>query len=1114
MTDQFEASWVDIYIGSPIEHESERSTLDQLVRLLEEKQLSAIIFANISLASRQIDFVVSLDDLTLVIEAKGGTRPIRGGENGDWEFQVASGWKAFRNPYVQARDAALAVKDAMLSFFDADVPYPAAALIFVPNIPHGSQAYAGDFKVSVTGLDGLNAALQKRQNNAWPLNRWREFAQHHRLTPVTTVAAACDPTLAEAEDLLRRYTAAFCQTYTFSEPLVPFTCRADGEAISSENVARLVSEQRADILIQGPSGCGKTLLAAYAGLEFSRCGGIAITLLARDYTGRLKTVLDREVGLLSASSAAKLLDAARKLNRPILFIVDGYNECAEPEQSSLTRGLAALTRKFEGSILVTSQIPLARDDLLALRAVEVPSAMMETKVAIALNVTGGDVPSREIEHLLGAIATGLEARLVGEVGKQLSRGSSRYSVFDAFARKRLGDAASEGIRTLAQVAAWLSDRIAFSLSVRDLDRLTDVERVPHSLLSLLQKTGLLTLRGDRVSFVHEMFFNAFAAEAIVRRAAGQPEPVLAALAAPRHAEHKDFVIGAIDDDLLLEQVLEGLTDHTSVAACLSGACGHRAQEWAETRCLNLLERLREEAGNVRFRLCDQGWGNVAFEGDSLTTWSSSDRAFLASLPQLVAEGRYLDDFLNIVGILDHRIAEEWCRLRDEARERKIALRSGLFANSYVFQRTAAPGITQVCSRLHSGLFRRAKSKALEEVVKSELAGDELSPGQLYLILTLCRQVPGAGGIAAPFITRALKRHWASAPYHLQLDLMEVARLCWQTNETDRAALIDAIETLPQPQHPFISTTIVEALQSLGALEASEREHHAVVLEEVRQCLARPNDGDSCAMAYGIYSAQFDHPFSGAYCEVVSDLSEHERKQLLMMAAKGADDSSFFLSPLIIDLASFGDLKVGGSIVRWTKLPPTDSFMPQDAIAVFVVAHIALGRLACHLPDWQEATDSPSSEALTACGAILYWCNRADLDEDTKRNACHHSLTVLGRHEQGAALDVIRNCEHALVEGVKHLPGEAPVDRTIVGRFPTEVAEICRHALLRPALQVGYFHHFLHSDRHQDLKVAIDILAHHGNTTDLPLLRRCAADRILGTSAIVAVRTVEERLAAS
>jgi hypothetical protein len=36
------------------------------------------------------------------------------GANGPWQVRLASGqWKDFRNPYLQARDAALALRDAM-----------------------------------------------------------------------------------------------------------------------------------------------------------------------------------------------------------------------------------------------------------------------------------------------------------------------------------------------------------------------------------------------------------------------------------------------------------------------------------------------------------------------------------------------------------------------------------------------------------------------------------------------------------------------------------------------------------------------------------------------------------------------------------------------------------------------------------------------------------------------------------------------------------------------------------------------------------------------------------------------------------------------------------------
>ena len=855
---------------------------------------------------------------------------------------------------------------------------------------------------------------------------------------------------------------------------------------------------------RGPSGCGKTLLAMEAGLSLAESGGIVVVVPAKNYSGSLKAVLDREIGLLIDSTRAAVLGAARRLNRPLLFVVDGYNECVELERLSLTRSIAALARKYEGGVLVTSQTSLERGELLTLRTVDVPPATMETKISVALNVTGRDALPKGWEHLLGAVTSGLEARLIGEVGQQLARYSSRHTLFDLFVRNRLGNSAGEGIRLLSQLAGLLSDHVAFSLSLRDFDRLLDKEDIPHALATLLQTAGLLGSRGDRVSFAHEMFLNAFAAENVIRRAADQSTPVLEALGSPKYADRKAFIIGAIDDDLLRNQVLEGLTDAESIAACVDGACGVAAQEWAEARCEALWKGLRAEALGVSFRISDDGRDDVAFEETTLTTWTPLERAFLAAMPQRLVEGCYLADALGTIGVLDRRIADEEARLRDEARGRRVPLGSALFANAYVYQSSTAPGISRICAQLHGGLYRMPGDE-VPGTIRESLGEDSLSPGQVYLLLMLSR----GAETPAPFIVKAITSHWTGAPYHLKLDLMDAACMCFPSDDRDKAALIEAIEALPQSRNIFISTAIVEALQRLGALEDSERGHIAVVSQEIKECLSDPEDADHHPMAYGLYSAQFDHPYSGAYCEAIAELPEDDRKSLLRMAASGVTDSAFFLVALLVDLLSFGDPGLGDSISRWTAMPPKDSFMPQDSIAALVIAHIALARLGRPLPDGRDVADGHSAEALAACGKILYWCNRSDLDQTARRHACDAPLQVLLRHERGAALDVIRECEHALVRGMWELPLPTPVERSIVDAFPLEATEICRQALAGSIRQVGYFRH--HYDRRQNLTFAIDILAQCGNSTDLRLLRQYANEAALGTSAIAAVRTIEDRL---
>ena len=231
-----------------------------------------------------------------------------------------------------------------------------------------------------------------------------------------------------------------------------------------------------------------------------------------------------------------------------------------------------------------------------------------------------------------------------------------------------------------------------------------------------------------------------------------------------------------------------------------------------------------------------------------------------------------------------------------------------------------------------------------------------------------------------------------------------------------------------------------------------------------------------------------------------------------MAAKGATEGEFWLGPLLLELASFGDQDVGESIARWTNPPPADNrTMPQSDIQAFVVAHIALARLGCPLPSHCTVGNNPSARALKACGTILYWCNREDLDEEERLKACKPELAVLAQHEKGAALDVLRECEDVLGEGLKLLPGERPVMRSVVGRFPAEAAAISRDALCDPMNQVGYFRHWSQFDRERIVAFGIRVLESYGNSSDRSLLREYASSQEHGRRAIAALRAIEERV---
>ncbi len=278
--------------------------------------------------------------------------------------------------------------------------------------------------------------------------------------------------------------------------------------------------------------------------------------------------------------------------------------------------------------------------------------------------------------------------------------------------------------------------------------------------------------------------------------------------------------------------------------------------------------------------------------------------------------------------------------------------------------------------------------------------------------------------------------------------------------------------------------------------------------QIQEVLANQDDPDMRRFACGIWFSQFDHPYEGAYYEAIAELTEKDRKSLLIMAAHGtAPDQDFFVSILIVEMAHFNDPACGALIARWTSIPAVDVIMPQEAMNIFATAHIALARLGVPLPDAVTA-QSTTQQAIAAIGQILYWINRQDMPIDQRRVACKGALEVLLRHELGVSAGGLRELSRSyLPQGLDRLPGSEPVYTVIGDVFPGEVAEIFRQALLHPERQIGYS---LHSSASEILSFAADALGYWGSPADIAFLRSLANDQTTGAAAIRAIKRLEER----
>ncbi len=658
------------------------------------------------------------------------------------------------------------------------------------------------------------------------------------------------------------------------------------------------------------------------------------------------------------------------------------------------------------------------------------------------------------------------------------------------------------------MAELLFERMTFSLSTREVDRLLVKERFDAEILRAIHDARILVLRGDRLSFVHEMYLNVFAAEAIVRQVGADVGALNEALVMPRFNELRTFVAGAIEDRKLLAHLLGRTADASLLRACMLGECGIDAQQLIQQALDALIGRLQSEIESVRFFIAaDQMW-QIGVEPASRATWTEHERTLLSALPAAVMQGRYFRELLDVAGRLDQRLSEEFTRLRSDAVQKGMKmLRSSLFAVAFVFGERDL-GISLVMSVLQSGSLTRLSESPERQSILRYVWLNAATPGQFYLALVLSRS---ALRLEREILELAIQhmlplleiQQWKFLPYHLQLELMNFVQFLPREDTPVTQRLAQTLEDLLPNLHPMLQSIAVEALSDLGAMDDELKDHEAHVRREVAQVFDNPGGENAAEIAWNIYSAQFEHPFATAYIDVIEDLSDEQRLTLMRLACAGASEHSFFLGSLIKKLAHAGDLLAVPAISLWARLPNMDSSMRQNAIDVYIAALVALGQLKSDLsPDLCPMGLVPREDAMAACGVIYYWLQRLAADAVAAEpvvTAAFETLSANPALAIGVLSDISRSIMDSEGNGV-----------LLITTFPERAATLARAALQREGPLEGYFSGppiFGESDAK---RFALSTIESYGSADDLPLLRKFFDHVDLSGSARKAVAAIEMR----
>lgn len=1098
-------SKVTIYIGSPIEYDSEKLAFQAILDRLISMNTEALLIANVNLNKTQVDFIVAFEKTSYIIEVKGTRQIIKGGVNGTWSQKTsATVWTPIRNFYEQAMKAGYVVRDQLSQFLRRQVPYTHTQLLFAPGLNPASRIPATDFKVTTLSITGLPAFNTTVEEYGCTIQEWRSFLAADHIQAVTTPAAALSPQLHQYEQLLKNCNRSLIETWKDDiKTFVPVACTYTDNTISLSGIIEMATAEK-NLLIAGPSGCSKTLMAKWLATQLAARDHVTLYLEAKYFNSLLGPLLDEEIKLLGAPSAAVFFDACKKLEKTIIIVVDGYNESSREKQKRIDRCLLALCIRYSASTIIVSQDHQAGSSALNLELITVPVPDLETKMQIAAGYSTPEA-SKKLGSLLSTATSGLEAMIIGNMGTYNLTGKSRFSLFDYYVRQKLGPAATEGTKTLSRIAQYLADRVSFVLSIREFEGLTEELDIEPGMVDLLIRKRLLARYFDKLSFGHELFLHAYTADNIIRRAGRDPEILITALGMPINRSSRMFLVGAIDDDDVLVKVLENITDSQLIAEIYLGEGGEAARQWSANQYTDIFKKLKSEVQHLEFVISYEGFSKVSMLEGSMNKWRSSEMAFIHAIPELLLHGHFFQEVFHVARFADATLDKEFTRLYPEAKEKKIAIRSDLFSAVYCPFSDRRCGLSHIVTTLNSGLISlRMQNEAVPVNVAAFINLETWSNGTLYTALTLGRFNDGLIPLY-PVIYHCLTEKWKFLPYHLKIELLEGAGYFWPKEE-ERLLLIDAINELMVNRNPMMNTYLFDTLGRLGAFENEEEDERKNVDHRLQQILADEENPENWSEAVGIFNAHFDHPYSGAYGNAIYELSETERKKFMIMVVRGINDGMFTTSA-IVSLAKFNDPAVSVYLQRFISEPPVEkSVMPQDDLAAYVLVHCVLAQFGALIDSGVGRYPTLRDNALSAVAIIHYWINRTDLTSAEIKAKCEEPWTYLEGSAANHTMDILYQSFAALRNhDIEYNLKTAPV--MIHDEFPERVAAVCRYSIRNGSDLCPLYQR---DKKEAVLTHAINFLGAVGSLFDIPLLKKLADHSEFGHSAISAVKKLQEK----
>lgn len=1124
---------IEILISSPLSG-SEAAALCDFARLLTAP---ALILANFEIscnrAAHEIDFVVVTEKRAELIELKNITAPIRGGVNGPWRIETSPGLfvpYSGKNPWEQARDAKLALSDAMHEYAKARpaVPRPVrpryyeqfdASVTIYPELMPRSQDCKGNYKAWVRSFPDTIQYLNLRSfpvQSSWGIPHWRDFAINYLSLVPASLSAAIDPAVFQAHRFVEEYAARMRAT-----KIAPLLVAQDEELLGDNVVNKLKPPD--NVLLIGRSGLGKSFhLEHYRRTSFES-DEIPILLYARHYDRDLNQAIYRSIGPYTTKSPADLLEMANQLGKRPVLIVDAWNECPDSRREDLANALSAFQLRYNARVVAGSQTIPPQELFATFTKIQLGALREEHKRAIFAFHAGQQNQSIP-PHWYELFSSAFDLTIAGRCQANGRVAGSRRELYESYIRSTVPTVSA---RAVLRTLAWhMGENFKPALSLTEYERVVAqfIEELGLnlSIADELLKSPILTTDADVIAFEHDLLRDYFRAEHLL--AAVAPEQLPAKLNQPKYSELVEFVIPFLADKSVVQTCLLS-SSRELLNEAFRGRLGSIAQQFVRAECQRLLVECRNTLPNINVEPYivkhDDGRQSVAsayLEG----SWCASDwgQKLCCVIATNLADDSIFDALLELLDL------GEWAlKVASERAGQSFDVKARAVLRELVDKEVDCYGdrreqvffylFHRICDNVELGQRHSDFLRLREALLKKVHEG---AAGILPLLI-LMKGLRYDDSIDCADILAIARQAWdtriANLPLHALDFIHSNAAAIQKLGPEAEASVVELLETFDVKDNWALSSIWVETRALFTGFDSGTDAEGAV--KEFRQILLSAENGDDPAFqlekeaepnrtfeefvggwASGVLGRMFEDVFQGVYYEAYESLPTDERRRLLILALRKSE-IGFFTDFYLTELGKFGYEGAEDALTRYGSRIDPKSFCPQDFVSCYILAHQAWATLADEpIPYGDDSSEDHRVWGIV--GELIFWLNRKKEEPVGRISYLCSELVQFPKAVPGVLWQIEQSQWRMRPSGVLE---------SLFARIGDAIRDVLHESLTFGESLSSVFPH-VSSDSAQLFRWTISTLGRIGDHTSVRLLQQWTEDNKHGIEAIRAIEKIEQR----